>query len=283
MDQRPVLNLLPLHRCVGLAAGVGIITAFSSVASATLTLSDPFITVRATRGAFTGVFTVPLGDADSGDVDGEPGDDLFLWASAGPITIFDGLNPVATLNELFVFCGRNEVLGARRHGIDMNFNVTAGPGSDPTTFELISPLLGFDTINGATGQASGTLGGSDQNADGITITPGLPGIPNSGMAATYNGMHTLGTDFRDYFMGPMVNTPGQSVGEAGNMPGYDPFNPVEIFLPLVGPVSSLSSTFGFTLSAGDSAGGTSSWVIIPAPGAVTLLGLSGLFLGRRRR
>ena len=57
------------------------------------------------------------------------------------------------------------------------------------------------------------------------------------------------------------------------------------FLPIVGPVSDMSSEFHFNLTSDDLASGTSHWEVIPIPGpsalAILILGVAGL--GRKRR
>jgi xanthosine utilization system XapX-like protein len=45
----------------------------------------------------------------------------------------------------------------------------------------------------------------------------------------------------------------------------------------------MSARWDFNLSAGDQVGVTSSYFLVPAPGAVALFGLAGLTLGRRNR
>jgi hypothetical protein len=45
----------------------------------------------------------------------------------------------------------------------------------------------------------------------------------------------------------------------------------------------MSAQFSFMLSAFDAASGTSNYQIVPAPGALALLGLGGLAATRRRR
>jgi uncharacterized protein (TIGR03382 family) len=72
--------------------------------------------------------------------------------------------------------------------------------------------------------------------------------------------------------------PGGSTSFTGNnasFPGYDA-------LP-GGSADDMQSQFKFSLSRFDRAVGTSTYEIIPAPGAAAMLGLAGLFAGRRRR
>jgi MYXO-CTERM domain-containing protein len=45
----------------------------------------------------------------------------------------------------------------------------------------------------------------------------------------------------------------------------------------------MSARYRFSLTANDEASGTSSFEIVPAPGAIALLGMGGLLAARRRR
>lgn len=250
-------------------ASAALITGLALSASAqaiTVSASDPFITVHASAGSFTGTITVPLIDVVTYS---DPDADLWFWASTNPVPIFDGPNLVATLVNMTVLAGRNtQPDGEVRFGIDVDFGVQAGPNA--TTFELIAPTLSFDPILNASGLASAGIVGTDQNGNGITITPGFAGP--FGFKADYNG----GTNFRSYLSSTLSNLPSGSVSDSGNM------SPEGVFQP-IGTVNSISSSYKFTLSPGDTAGGTTQFSVAPTPGTAAMLGLGGLILGRRRR
>lgn len=238
----------------------------ASAQAITVTASDPFITVHASAGSFTGTINVPLMDVVTYS---DPEADLWFWASTSPVPIFDGPNLVATLVNMTVLAGRNtQPNGEVRFGIDVDFGVQAGPNT--TTFELISPTLSFDPILGATGLASAGIVGTDQNSNGITITPGFAGP--FGFKADYNG----GNNFRSYLASTLTNLPSGSVSDSGNM------SPEGVFQP-IGTVSSMSTSYKFSVSPGDTAGGTTQFSVAPTPGTIAILGLGGLILGRRRR
>ncbi len=251
-----------------LVAGFIVTTmACGSASALTVSASDPFLTVRATSGSFTGTITVPLADVlVFNDVDL----DVFYWATTDPVPIFDGTNLVATLVNMTVLAGRNtQPDGEQRFGIDIDFGVQAG--ANTTMFELISPTLSFTPLTNARALASAGIVGTDQNANGITITPGL--ASGFGFAADFNGS----SNFRSYLNNVLTNVAHGSVGDAGNMV------PAGVFQPLPGVVSDMSSMYKFSVSGGDTAGGTTTYSIAPAPGSMTLIGLAGLVLGRRRR
>lgn len=239
----------------------------STAYALTVSASDPFIRVRATSGAFTGTISVPLGDVFVfNDVDL----DVFYWATTDPVPIFDGPNLVATLVNMTVLAGRNtQPDGEQRFGIDIDFGVQAGGST--TMFELISPTLTFGPLSNARALASAGIVGTDQNTNGITITPMLSS--GFGFAADYNGA----TNFRSYLGNTLTNVPSGSVGDAGNMV------PSGVFQPIAGSVSDMTSTYKFSLTGGDTAGGTTTFSVAPAPGSITLIGLAGLVMGRRRR
>jgi hypothetical protein len=59
----------------------------------------------------------------------------------------------------------------------------------------------------------------------------------------------------------------------------------ESFDPVVGPAlnATIGLQFRFTLSAGDSVSFSSLFNVVPAPGAIALLGAAGCISSRRRR
>jgi hypothetical protein len=247
--------------------GLSVILLSSSSAQAlSVSASDPFITVQASSGAFSGSISVPLASVVTLS---DPDMDLWYWASSGPTPIYDGPNLVATLVNMTVLAGRNtQPDGEQRFGIDIDFGVQAGPGT--TNFVLTSPTLSFSPLTNARGLVSAGLVGTDQNTNGIMISPS--GSNGYGFNALYNGANV----FRSYFNQSMSNLPSGSVGDSGNMV------PAGVFQPM-GTVSNMTSMYSFMVSAGDTAGGTTTYSVAPAPGTLAIIGLSGLLIGRRRR
>ncbi|MGE3107614.1 MAG: hypothetical protein AB7G11_10425 [Phycisphaerales bacterium] len=159
--------------------------------------------------------------------------------------------------------------------VDLNFSVFAG--SINTTFTITSPFLSFASIASAQGRTSAGFSISDLDGDGVSLSDWNG---NSIYTSRYNGNVPGGTVFHDHFSGTYgTAVPFDSFSISEDFPGGGMFSPI-------GPaVSDMSSRFRFTLSANDIASGTSVYEIvpIPAPASVTLLGLGGILVARRRR
>lgn len=157
-----------------------------------------------------------------------------------------------------------------------NFNVAAGIVN--TTFTVTSTLLSFPTITNGQAIASAAISVTDSATFGDVGQVSVVGLQPGGNAfsARFNGntdsfAHLIAT-------GSQVISPGGTVafvGQSASFPSYD---------PVTGSVFDMQSQFNFTLSRFDRAAGTSTFeVVIPAPGALALLGLGGLVASRRRR
>jgi hypothetical protein len=116
-----------------------------------------------------------------------------------------------------------------------------------------------------------TLSDSGQDTGAIFVGNGGPAL-NRAYEANYNGLAPAGTNFAAFIPGLVVATPGGSNATSDGTGG---------FLPIAGAVSSMSSRFAFTLSAHDSASGTSSFVVVPEPASLALV-LAGVLAFRRR-
>lgn len=198
-------------------------------------------------------------------------DDTYHWEwgvadgeNASPFTFANG----ATLHGFSIDLQADPVVNA-------NFNVAAGVMN--TTFTVNSAVVAFTPIHNAIGRASAFIGVTDSATFGdvgqIALTGLQPG--DTAYSARFNGNAST---FANLIDGAALNVaPGSSTaftGASSSFPGYD----------LLGAtVSDIQSQFHFTLSRFDRATGTSTFEVIPAPGAAALLALGAFAAGRRRR
>lgn len=250
-------------------AAACVVSASAGIASAAVTVTDPFITINAQSGPFSGSYSVPLVDVAAF---ADPDMDVWFWSNPFSVPIMDGSNVVATLVSMTVIAGRQtQPDGSQRFGIDVDYTVQAGAAL--TTFELITPTVFFDPIfGGASATTSATRLGTDQDFNGISINPAL------GTGFSYETLFNGPNLFKSYFNTGLADAnPGASVDQNANM------TPPGAFEPIPGVISSMSARFKFSVSANDASGGTSTYAITPAPGAAALLGIGGLLAARRRR
>ncbi|MBC7772652.1 MAG: hypothetical protein H7210_09180 [Pyrinomonadaceae bacterium] len=234
-------------------------------ASASADISDIVFHIRAETpdGSFA-EYSARLGDGYRDEVAG-----TYDWGLTQPV------NMMSSSGELIAQLGSARVFCRDDPQVDLNFSVFAG--SVNTVFTITSPLLGFANLTGAVGRTSAGLVMSDLDGDGVTMTDWNG---NSIFTSRYNGAAPGGTTFHNSFLGT-YGTPvsGGTFSTDDNFPGGGNY------VPVPGTISDMSSRFRFTLSPNDIASGTSVYEIIPipAPSAMTLLGLSGILVARRRR
>lgn len=159
--------------------------------------------------------------------------------------------------------------------VALNFNVSAGFSN--MTFTIDSSIVSFGSIPLATGWASAFIGLTDSSfigTPGAMVLAGLQG-GNEAYAARYNPSVTNFTTL--VAGGAFAGAPGFSQAISDNLGSAG--SPV----PVGATVSEIRSQFKFSLTPGDRASGTSTFEILPAPGASALFGLAGLLVARRRR
>ncbi|MCC6228235.1 MAG: hypothetical protein IT432_03305 [Phycisphaerales bacterium] len=150
--------------------------------------------------------------------------------------------------------------------VTLFFDVTAG--NSLTSFQIMSGVLNFPAIVNGQAKASSAVTVTDNNGNGVTMT----GTESGGnmYRAAYNGQP--GTTFATLNGGPI----SAGVWDSTNN------NAAQGFQMVPGAVTSIWAEYAFKLSAHDSASATSTFVIIPSPGAMALGGLA-LLASRRRR
>jgi len=242
--------------CVA-AAGALLI---SAVASASIT--DPYVHIRATNGSGTGTFSVLIADTTPGP------NGSFSFSLGAPVDIMDGPNIIATISQLNSTV--RPMFGAQPNTITLSFTFLSG--SSATRFEVDTTVLTFDPILDEAARATAGITVTDSDNNGVTSTGNIGN--GAHYTSRYNGVP--GTTFADLLIGPVSAGNGQTMTANDRSPGTG-------FTPLGVDASDMSARWDFTLSADDQVGVTSSYFLVPAPGAIALLGLAGLTLGRRNR
>jgi uncharacterized protein (TIGR03382 family) len=242
-----------------LIAVVGGVAALAG-ASAQGSISDPAVVVTASSQAGTGSMIVHLSE-------GVLSNDTWTWSMTQPQHIYsDSGADLGSVQNMACFLGG-----------DPQANVTFGvmAGASPTNFTISSGLVSFSPIANAVGRASASITLTDLDGNGASLTGLQPG--GHAYRANYNGAIPGGSIFTNLLATP--ETAG--VYSSSTFVESTPAGPG--FIPVAPLVSDMSAQYQFTLSANDSASGTSVFVITPAPATGTLLGLVGLAGLRRRR
>lgn len=194
----------------------------------------------------------------------------FTWGDeANPATWWEVMdsnnNVVFRIHNATVFYDQDPV-------VNVNFNVQATASNG--IYSINSSLNAFATINNAIGSASAAVTVTDTNFDGAILA--VSGDRGQGYSAYYNGgAPANGAVFADLLSSNVVAPAFGSQSASQNFNGGG-------FWPVGGNVFDMSAQWTFTLTAGDTASGTSTYEIIPAPASLAMLGL-GLAATRRRR
>lgn len=238
---------------LGVTAGIG---ALLLTAAATAGIEGRAITIIAhnpTDGA--GMATISEADG-SWDADHQN----WTWNSTGPLQIKNSAGHVIGQLENCHFGFIADPV------VTLFFDVQAGNAM--TTFTIASGVLSFPTITNGQAKASSAVTVTDNNGNGVTMT-GLESGGNMYRAA-YNGQP--GTTFATLNGGPINAGAWDSTNNNASLG----------FQLVPGAVSSIWAEYSFKLSANDSASATSTFVLIPTPGALALGGLALVALRRRR-
>lgn len=270
-------NRLSTTMIAGLAVG-----AVAASSSAQITLTDPVLVFNASNAQGSGTLTIPLIPAGF-DPNGN-----FMWqANGATFDIMDGPNVIATVVDASVAYDNFDPLlppavqGQRT--VEIGFAVFAGDSD--TTFTVDSALSSFAPMfaagpnalvgnNGLRATGGLTVTDSAGTASGATATGTQPG--GNYFSTFYNGAApATGITFADLVQGPLVAGDNSSTNTNENVGGPPLFTEV-------GNVTSISTQWGFVLSAGDQVSTTSALFVIPSPASVVLVGAGLLGLRRRR-
>ncbi len=250
--------------------------AFLSVAPAFATLTILSDTIFEIQAEIPDVgqarFDVPL---TSGNIDG----DTLTWSLQQPVDLVDPKNGVSV--------GRLETASVRYVAdpvVVVNFLVsTGGAGAN---FTVTSAPLGFSPISGAHGTSTAGITATDNGGNGVGFGGNYPN--NLAYRAFYNDVGSVpatGSTFSTLVPGIMSPNPNTTVVSFDDYPlPAGTYTNMDQGGNLLGTVSSMSAEWRFSVSALDSAGGTSFYEIVPEPGSclLGLLAMVGLAVVRRR-
>jgi len=245
-----------MNKALFLAVCGGVVSTLVGAASADI-IGNP-ITVTVQNDTGVGSFNVTLAECNY-----DAGSQQWVYLQQGSRTVMSGDGrPLATFSGLTMFMAHDPA-------ISLGFALQAG--STPTLVTISSALLTFPTIVNPTAHSSAGMTITDNSLDGTGVAmAGQYG--GFGYQASYNGLVPGGSLYSLHAPSFFSLGDGTSNSESGNNNA-----------PIAGNVSSMSASFSFVISASDSVSGTSNFTVLPAPGAIAMLGLGGLALARRRR
>jgi hypothetical protein len=247
------MSMRPMGRCLVCVVAVALLSAPAALAD----LSDVVLAVGASTDRAAGSIEI-MQDSVYGYWEGnsyrlEITDLLEIEANNGDLIATFG--PASLISYVDPTRGR----GAPAQ-VNLAFAVQANQGSD-TSFTITSALLGNLNIANPTGRASASFTLTDASGGGATLT----GQELGGFSylTQYNGFVPGGSTFVGLI--DEMQTAGGSTFEAVNYPqvGFEP-------IP-VATVTDMSAEIGFLLSAGDTASGTTNYLVMPEPASALAL------------
>lgn len=257
-----------LARTATTTAMLAVVGTGSVTFAAPIAPSDPFLTVNFTAGARSGSVVIPLVDVTS-SVAGV----YYQYQVATNADLVDGFGKFAEIGvTAVVHAPEANLLSPAvppQYHVTLGFNVRNFT-TDTAFVDVFSPEISFAGIDGGVTVASSSFSMTDSSIEngGGNGSVGVVGQFAGGnmWRASYNG----GLEYATILQGGNAAITG---GDSANL----------AVTPIAGTVTSIRTQYSFSLSAEDQASGTSSFGIIPAPGAAALLAMGGAVTARRRR
>ncbi len=150
--------------------------------------------------------------------------------------------------------------------VGIEFGLRAG--SLATTYSVLSEIVVFDPLVNPTAYASAGVTLTDRYSDGASIL-GLFGN-NKVHQARYNSTSVFANLVNGFSIVGGTLTNSEAKPPVGNETIFD-------------TLTSIESEFWFKLSARDSASGTSTFVVVPEPATICLMGIAGLAFLRKQK
>jgi hypothetical protein len=233
-------------------------------------ISDVIFSIEAEGpGGSSASYEVPL---TSGNING----DTLTWALSSPM-------PLVAANGIEIgMLQTASVMYVADPVVVLNFLVSSGGGG---SFTVTSANLSFAGISNAIGRSSSAVTVTDFGGDGATISGNFPN--NDTFRSFYNdpgNVPTTGTTFATLTPGISSSPFSSATSSEGFPDNAGTFSSMDENGGTLGTVSSMSSQWKFSVSANDSASGTSTYVIVPEPGSclLCLCGMAVVGFIRRR-
>lgn len=244
------------------------VAAAASAFAAGAQISDPLITISASSSLGSG--SVSFSSSDVGAITQPNGGIVFILFS--PLTIVDqnNQNIIGRVTQLNVINNADNTDTPLTADALSSIGFAVFAGDADTTFNMTASFINTGSVADAALRATASVNVTDNTGNGATLT-GL-GAGGTFFNAAYNG----GTTFADLVVGPLATAGStDSSQDLPAAPGQ--------FSPIGGALTDMQAQFNFSLTAGDSAGGTSAFFSVPTPASAAIFGFAGLAATRRRR